>query len=379
MSSDIETLVIGAGVIGLAAGCALAEAGQEVLVLEQAALVGSEISARNSEVIHAGLYYPPGSLKARLCVEGKEALYHFCRNNAVTANRCGKLVVATQESEVPKLEALAKNAQANGIDDLVLLSGAEACSLEPALACEAALLSPSTGVLDSHGFMQALEGHITNRAGQVVFNTRVTGAAPQPGGGFALAIESSGETGRITCERLVNAAGLGASEIGACLHFEGGYRPPRVYPAKGHYYQIAGRVPFRHLIYPLPEGAWLGLHLTFDCGGKAKLGPDLEWVESADYAFDDPGGARLATFSREARRYWPGLPEGALAPDYTGIRPKIYSKGEPATDFAIHGPETHGLANFVGLYGIESPGLTSSLAIGSYVAELLSDAVKHSA
>ncbi|MDH3911726.1 MAG: NAD(P)/FAD-dependent oxidoreductase [Rhodospirillales bacterium] len=372
MSSDIETIVIGAGVIGLAAGRALAEAGQEVLVLEQAALVGSEISARNSEVIHAGLYYPPGSLKARFCVEGRKALYQFCRENGVIANRCGKLVVATQESEVPKLEALAENAKANGIRDPVLLSGAEARSLEPALACEAALLSPSTGVVDSHGFMQALEGHITSKAGQIVLNTRVTGATPRSGSGFELAIESDGAAGHITCDRLVNAAGLGASEIGAYLHLEGDYRPPQTYPAKGHYYQVTGPVPFRHLIYPLPEGAWLGLHLTFDCGGKAKLGPDLEWVESIDYAFDDSDGARLATFSREARRYWPSLPAGALAPDYTGIRPKIYRKEEPAADFAIHGPETHGLPNFVGLYGIESPGLTSSLAIGSYLAELLS-------
>jgi len=358
MSSDIETLVIGAGVIGLAVGRALADAGQEVLVLEQAALVGSETSAGNSEVIHAGLYYPPGSLKARLCVEGKIALYQFCRENAVTANRCGKLVVATQESEVHKLEALAVNAQNNGIHDLVLLSRAEARSLEPALACEAALLSPSTGVVDSHGFMQALEGHITSKAGQVVPHTRVTGAAPRSSSGFELAIASSGESSLITCDRLVNAAGLGASEIGAYLHIEGDYRPPQTYPAKGHYYQVAGRVPFRHLIYPLPDGAWLGLHLTFDCGGKAKLGPDLEWVESVDYAFDDTNGARLATFCREARRYWPGLPDGVLAPDYTGIRPKIYRKEEPAADFAIHGPETHGLANYVGLYGIESPGLT---------------------
>jgi L-2-hydroxyglutarate oxidase LhgO len=211
MSNDIETIVIGAGVIGLAVGRALAEAGQEVLVLEQAALVGSEISARNSEVIHAGLYYPPGSLKARLCVEGRKALYQFCRDNAVVANRCGKLVVATQESEVPKLEALAENAEANGINDLVLLSGAEARSLEPALACEAALLSPSTGVVDSHGFMQALEGHITSQAGQIVLNTRVTGATPRSGSGFELAIESRGEAGHITCDRLVNAACLGAS------------------------------------------------------------------------------------------------------------------------------------------------------------------------
>ena len=371
MSSDIETLVIGAGVVGLAIGRALAEAGQEVLVLEQAPLIGSEVSARNSEVIHAGLYYPPGSLKARLCVAGTKALYRFCRDNAVTVKPYGKLLVASQESELPKLSALAKNALANGVEDLTLLSGAEARSLEPALVCQAALLSPSTGVVDSHGFMQALEGHITNRGGQVVLNARVTAAQSQPGGGFALTVESNGSASPITCDRLVNAASLGASEIGAWLHSRGDYRPPRTYPAKGHYYQITGQVPFQRLIYPMPVAAWLGLHLTFDCAGKAKLGPDLEWVATVDYAFDDPDGARLARFNDAAKRYWPEMPEGVLTPDYTGIRPKIYRQGEPAPDFAIHGPETHGLANLIGLYGIESPGLTSSLAIGDYGAAML--------
>jgi len=373
MANDIETIVIGAGVIGLAVARALVEAGQEVLVLEQAPLAGSEVSSRNSEVIHAGLYYPPGSLKARLCVQGRDALYRFCREDGITANRCGKLVVATQESELPKLNALAENGKANGIDDLRLLSAVEARALEPALACEAALLSPSTGVVDSHAFVQALEGHITSNGGQIVFNSRVTAVAPRPNKGFELSV-ASGEsvTARITCDRLVNAAGLGASEIGTCLQVNGTYRPPDTYPAKGHYYHITGQVPFRRLIYPLPDGAWLGLHLTFDCGGRAKIGPDLEWVEAVDYDFDDPAGERLATFSREVKRYWPDLANGTLVPDYTGIRPKIYRKGEPAPDFAIHGPDMHGLANFVGLYGIESPGLTSSLAIGSYVAKLLS-------
>lgn len=373
MASDIETLVIGAGVIGLAVGRALAEAGQEVLILERASQIGAETSSRNSEVIHAGLYYPPGSLKARFCVAGKAALYRFASENGVAVTRCGKLVVASRASEIPKLRALAENARANGVDDLVALDETEARTLEPALACTAALLSPSTGVIDSHGLLQALEGHIASRGGQVVLNTRVTGAEPRPGGGFALETDGGGAVGRITCRRLVNAAGLGASAIGALLHKGAAYRPPRTHPAKGHYYQVAGRVPFRHMIYPLPEGAWLGLHLTFDCAGKAKLGPDLEWVPAVDYAFDDPDGARRRRFAREARRYWPGLAEAALAPDYTGIRPKIYRRGEPAPDFQVHGPETHGLPGLVGLYGIESPGLTAGLAIGAYVADLLSD------
>lgn len=371
MSKDFETIVIGAGVVGLAIGRALASGGQEVMIVEQGKAVGSEVSSRNSEVIHAGLYYPRGSLKARFCVEGKEALYRFCRENGVTVDRCGKLVVATRKCETHKLETLAENARANGVGDVVLMSGPEARALEPALACEAALLSPSTGVVDSHEFMLALEGHIASRGGKVVLQSKVTGLEPGPKGGFTVSIESGDEAGSVTCERLVNAAGLGASKIGEHLQPEGAYRPPRTFPAKGHFYQVSGNVPFSHLIYPLPDEAWLGLHLTFDCAGKAKLGPDLEWVDSINYAFDDSEGERLRAFVREARRYWPSLDEEALSPDYTGIRPKIYRKGEPVPDFAIHGPETHGLANFVGLYGIESPGLTSSLAIGSYVSQLL--------
>ena len=372
MSPDLETVVIGAGVVGLACAWTLASLGQEVMVLEQETRVGAGISARNSEVIHAGLYYRPGSLRARLCVAGKQALYRFCAANGVTAERPGKLVVATREAELPRLAALAENARRNGVCDLSMLTGAEARRLEPALACAAALRSPSTGVVDSHGLMLALQGHLESHGGQVVLDTRVADARPGPECLFVLETLSAGCSTRLTCRRLVNAAGLGASEIGDCLHRSGTYQAPRTYPAKGHWFQVGGRAPFRHLIYPMPNDAWLGLHLTVDTGGRTRLGPDLEWTDRIDYRFEDPDGRRKATFLREVRRYWPGLPEDALSPDTTGIRPKIYRRGEPAADFAIHGPAEHGVANLVGLYGIESPGLTSALAIGGHVAGLLS-------
>ena len=372
MSHDIESLVIGAGVVGLAIARSLAAAGQEVLVLERAERIGSETSSHNSEVIHAGLYYKPGSLKARLCVSGKKALYSFCAENGVGVRPCGKLVVATSDDEVPGLAALAENAVANGVDDLTLLERSQALALEPALACAAALLSPSTGVIDSHGYIQALEGHLTSQGGQVVLNSQVTAVAALPGGGFAVEMESAGEAARITAKRLVNAAGFGASTIGQSLGSpREDYRVPGSFMAKGHYYQLSGPVPFSHLIYPLPGPASLGRHLTFDCGGKAKLGPDLDWVTELDYGFDPDDGARRQAFCEDTRRYWPDLQAEQLSPDYTGIRPKIHRQGEPQPDFAIQGPELHGQAGFIGLYGVESPGLTSSLAIGDHVTELL--------
>ncbi len=370
-TADIETIVIGAGVVGLAIGRALAQAGQEVIVLEQHDLIGSETSSRNSEVIHAGIYYPTGSLRARLCVAGKQMLYRFCAENGVTHQRCGKLLVATRPEELPKLRDIGATAARNGVGDLLPLTGEEARRLEPELDCEAAYLSPSTGVIDSHGLMLALEGHITSARGQVVLNTRVDGIARLPSGLFELDIASGGETARITSKRLVNSAGHGASRVGGFLIYPDGYAVPATYPAKGHYFSYAGRSPFRRLIYPMPQGAWLGVHLTLDVGGKAKFGPDIAWKPDVTYHFEDADGARAATFYREVRRYWPGLPDGSLQPDYTGVRPKIYREGEPAADFAIHGPEQHGIASFVGLYGIESPGLTSSLAIGEMVAGML--------
>jgi len=373
VTADVETVVVGAGVVGLAIARALARAGQEVLVLERHGRIGSETSARNSEVIHAGLYYPPGSLRAKLCVAGKALLYDFCAETGVTHNRCGKLLVATQDVEIARLEAIAANAAKNGVNDLRRLSAAEARQLEPEVACVAAYLSPSTGVIDSHALMLALEGHLTARGGEVVLNTDVTGLSAPGDAGETFRIEtlSAGERSALTAKNLVLAAGFGGTDLGRMLTYRQDYRVPRTYPAKGHYFSLSGRAPFTHLVYPMPQGAWLGVHLTLDVTGRAKFGPDIEWKDEVTYDFEDPEGERRITFEHEIRRYWPGLPAGALQPDYVGVRPKIYRPGEPVADFAIHGAAKHGIAGLVALYGIESPGLTASLAIGDYVAALL--------
>ena len=375
MTPDIETIVVGAGAIGLAAARALVQAGHEVMVLEQHALIGSETSSRNSEVIHAGIYYPQGSVRARMCVAGKHQLYRFAEENGVPYKRIGKLLVATDEAQNGKLEDIRQTAARNGVDDLVHVSIEDAKAMEPALFCTGALHSPSTGIIDSHAFMSALEGHIEAGGGQVVLNT-IINAIAHTNDLFCLDTVSSGEAMAITCRHLVMAAGLNGTRLGRTLHGSGasngtGYRVPETYPAKGHYFSYSGRAPFSRLIYPIPDGAWLGIHLSLDMAGQAKFGPDLEWIDTVDYAFDDPDGERQKTFTREVRRYWPGLADDALQADYTGIRPKLYQKGEPAADFTIHGPRDHGIANLIGLYGIESPGLTSSLAIADHVAELI--------
>ncbi len=370
MTADIETLVIGGGVVGLAIARALALAGHEVMLIERHDRLGTETSARNSEVVHAGLYYPTGSMRARLCVAGKELLYRFCDENGVAAKRCGKLLVATTEAELPKLHAIAEQAARNGVNDLVALSGEAARELEPAVSCIAAYLSPSTGVIDAAGLVAALDGHVTSLGGSVVLSTTATSLDRTADGLWRIGIESGGETASLTAKRVVNAAGHGATTLADSITATD-YRAPRTYPAKGHYFSLSSRSPFHRLIYPMPQGAWLGVHLTLDVAGRAKFGPDIEWVDDLDYRFDDPNGERRATFEREIRRYWPGLPDGALVPDYTGIRPKIYREGEPAGDFTIHGEKEHGLPGLVALYGIESPGLTSSLAIGELVAGML--------
>jgi L-2-hydroxyglutarate oxidase LhgO len=370
MTADIETVVVGAGVVGLAVARSLAAAVHEVMVLERHGAIGQETSSRSSEVIHAGLYYPPGSLKARLCVEGRKLLYAFASENGVPHVRSGKLIVATADDEGPRLDALAKTALANGVSDIARLSAADVRALEPEVACIGALLSPSTGVIDSHALMVALEGHIRAGAGSVVLNTEVEGLAAHDDG-FEIATVSAGERSAFTARNLIIAGGLGASRLGSMLVAGSRYQPPETYPARGHYYTLEGPAPFRHLVYPLPREAWLGIHLTLDTTGQAKFGPDLEWQEEPSYVFDDTDGARRALFEREIRRYWPGLPDGKLVPGYVGVRPKIYRSGEPARDFAIHTQREHGLPRMVALYGIESPGLTSSLAIGAHVAALL--------
>lgn len=374
MKADVEAIVVGAGVVGLAIARALTARGQEVLVLERHGRIGTETSARNSGVLHAGIYYAPESLRAKLCVAGKALLYRFCAENGVAHARCGKLLVATQEEERERLDAIAANARANGVDDLVRLSGAEARRLEPELSCVAAYLSPSTGIVDAAALMLALEGHLNGQGGEVVLNTAVTGiAAPtHDEDAYRIETESAGEHSVLGARHLILAGGLGATALGRLLRYPGGYRVPQVHPARGHYFSLAGRAPFKHLVYPMPLGAWLGIHLTLDTTGRALFGPDIEWVDTVSYAFDDEAGDRRARFASEVRRYWPGLPEEALQPDFVGVRPKIYREGEAVADFAIHGPAEHGLPRLVALYGIESPGLTSSLAIGDYVADLLS-------
>ena len=367
MTADIETIVVGAGVVGLAVARALAQAGHGVLVLEQHELIGSETSSRNSEVIHAGIYYPPGSLRAGLCVRGKELLYRFCAENKVAHARCGKLLVATHESQLPKLAAIRERAAKNGVTDLEPIGGNAARDLEPELRCVGALISPSTGIVDSHGLMLALEGHVEANGGSVVLRCPVERIERTSQGDFRLV--TGGEApGVITCANLVLCAGLHSSKLAATLDYAEGYRPPETYYAKGQYYALSGPSPFKRHIYPLPDGAWLGLHATVDIGGRCKFGPDIEWIAGLDYSFVPE---KLERFLDFVRSYYPGLDVSRLHPDYTGIRPKLYREGEPVPDFAIHGADKHGQPGLIALYGIESPGLTASLAIGEMVAGML--------
>lgn len=369
MTADVETIVVGAGVVGLAIARSLAAAGQEVIILEQHGLIGSETSSRNSEVIHAGIYYPPGSLRARLCVEGKARLYQFCQENGVPHRRCGKLLVATAEDQLPKLKAIQETALRNGVDDLVPLSPAEAKELEPAVSCVAALLSPSTGIVDTHALMLALLGHAESNGAQLVLNSPVRSVTAVKPGLFSLSIDAADEAETtVTCTKLVIAAGLHASRLAETMTYPTGYRPPTTYYAKGQYYAMSGRSPFTRHIYPMPHGAWLGLHATVDLSGRCKFGPDIEWIPEIDYSFEPE---KLAQFLDFIRMYYPDLDPDRLHPDYTGIRPKLYREGEPVPDFAFHTEAQHGHPGLIMLFGIESPGLTSSLAIGEYVTQLI--------
>jgi L-2-hydroxyglutarate oxidase LhgO len=364
---QVDTVVVGAGVVGLAVARALALAGREVLVLEAFDAIGTQTSARNSEVIHAGIYYPQGSLKAQLCVRGKALLYTYCAERGIGHRRCGKLIVATSPEQVAQLQGIIAKAAANGVDDLVLLTRDEARALEPALECVAAVHSPSTGIVDSHGLMLALQGDLEHAGGMVAFNSPLASARITAQG-----IELHARDGTQLCARtVVNAAGVHAPTLARRFEGLGPEHIPGEYYAKGNYFTLAGRSPFGRLIYPVPEAAGLGVHLTIDLGGQAKFGPDVQWVEMPDDLVVDP--ARGLAFYAEVRKYWPALPEGALQPGYAGIRPKISGPGETAGDFMIQGPATHGVVGLVNLFGIESPGLTSSLAIGEHVAEMLSN------
>lgn len=363
---SVECIVVGAGVVGLAIARALAQAGREVIVLDREDAIGTHTSSRNSEVVHAGLYYPPGSLKARLCVAGKHALYAFCDSHGVAAQRCGKLIVATDDGQRAGLQALQSRAAACGVTDLRWLAAGEVRALEPELRCVAALLSPSTGIVDSHGFILALQGDAQAAGAFVVLNAPLLGARAQDTG-FEVEVGGS-DPMTLNARWLVNAAGLGAQ--GVARRIEG--LPPQCVPAlhlaKGNYYGYAGRAPFRHLVYPVPHGGGLGVHITLDLGGQMRFGPDVEWVDKVEYTVDP---ARSRGFYEAVRRYWPGLPDGSIEPGYAGIRPKLERPGGSDTDFLVQGPADHGLPGLVNLFGIESPGLTASLALAGHVAGLL--------
>lgn len=365
-----DVVVIGAGVVGLACARALALTGREVIVLESEPAFGTATSARNSEVIHAGLYYPTGSLRARLCVRGRQLLYDYCDRHGVAHRRCGKLVVATQAHELPWLDRLRAQAEANGVHDLQALSASQARALEPELACHGALLSPSTGIVDSHGLMLALLGDAQARGASLAVRSPVVAARV---GADGLVLEVGGEVAcALGARAVVNAAGLQACALARSMAGLDPAHVPQARYAQGAYFALSGRAPFSRLIYPVPgTSSHLGVHLTLDLGGQARFGPSFRWLDDIDYRVDPADGAH---FAREVMRYWPGLaqrPADALQPAYAGVRPKISGPGEPAADFRIDGPERHGVPGLVNLFGIESPGLTAALAIAEEVARRL--------
>ena len=367
-AEPVDVVVIGAGVVGLAVARALALAGREVWVLESEGTIGRGISARNSEVIHAGIYYPQGSLKALLCVQGKQLLYAYCAERGVAHRRCGKLLVATTPAQMEDLFQVQARARANSVDDLQLLTAAEAVALEPALHCHGALLSPSTGIVDSHGLMLALQGDLEHAGSQVVLHCHVDKVELSLTGRHLVWTQDG------TClaaHTIVNAAGLSAPAIARRFAGLVARHVPQEFFAKGSYFSLSGKAPFQRLVYPLPEPGGLGVHLTLDLAGQAKFGPDVQWVDDAsDYQVDP---ARGAAFYAEVRKYWPDLPDGALQAAYSGIRPKISGPGQVAADFWVQGPQTHGMPGLVNLFGIESPGLTSALALADMVSLLVKD------
>jgi len=400
MNESLDCVVVGAGVVGLAVARALALAGREVVVLEAAEGIGTATSSRNSEVIHAGIYYPKGSLKARLCVQGKQALYAYCAERGVPHRRCGKLIVATEAAQLATLADIRAKAAANGVGDLTPLSRQEAQTLEPEIECVGALLSPSTGIIDSHAFMLALQGDAEHAGAVFAFHSRVARALLVDGG-FEIEVQTltedpgtasiAGRAGSVSAagsraggaagtgtnvaassiwqaRTLINAAGLHAPDVAACIKGLDTRHAPRAHYARGHYFTLSGRPRFQRLIYPVPQPGGLGVHLTLDLQGQARFGPDVQWVNEIDYTVDPK---RADAFYAEVRRYWPALPDGALQPGYAGIRPKLAGPEAPNLDFRIDGPAQHGVPGLVNLLGIESPGLTASLAIGEVVLEAL--------
>lgn len=363
----VDCVVLGAGVVGLAVARALAQAGRDVMVLEACSAIGTQTSSRNSEVIHAGMYYPTGSLKAELCVRGNALLYAYCAERGIGHKRCGKFIVATAPDHLDKLQTIQDRAIANGVHELVWLDAAQAQTAEPALQCLGALHSPSTGIVDSHGLMLSLLGDIEHLGGVLALNSPLALAEFKHD---AIELEAVDGT-HLRANAVVNAAGLQATAL--ALRFAGldPRHVPQAYFAKGNYFSLAGQSPFSRLIYPVPEAAGLGVHLTLDLGGQARFGPDVQWVDSPDDMEVQP--ERGDAFYAEVRKYWPALSDGALIPAYAGIRPKISGPNEATRDFCVQGPKDHGVPGLVNLFGIESPGLTSSLAIGEMVAKLLAN------
>lgn len=366
MTERVECAVIGAGVVGLAIARRLAMSGHEVVVLEAESAFGIHTSARNSEVIHAGIYYATGSLKARLCVSGRKALYRYCAEHGVQHQRIGKIIVACEESELAGLKRYKDQAETNGLDDLALLERGELAALEPEVRGVAGFLSPSTGIIDSHGLMLAYLGDAESHGASLALGSPVVSGRVAKG---AIVLEVGGaESSTLECAMVVNSAGLNAQAVARSITGISPATIPPAYFAIGHYYTLTGAAPFRRLIYPVARQDWLGVHVTIDLGGRVKFGPDFAWIERVDYRFD---ASREAAFYAAIRRYFPGLRDGTLQPGYTGIRPKTAGPGEPAQDFSIQGPREHGVRGLVNLFGIESPGLTSSLAIADHVVELL--------
>lgn len=364
---QVDCVVIGAGVVGLAVARALAQSGREVVVLESQLAIGTGTSSRNSEVIHAGIYYPPGSLKARLCVEGRERLYAFCDSHGVPHRRCGKLIVAVDAAQVAELEALQRNAEACGVHDLRWLDREGVAALEPALNAHAALLSPSTGIIDSHGLMLALQGDAEQSGAMLAFDAEVTHGRVTASG-IELNVQTAGDSSWLRARTVVNSAGLSAVDLAQRVEGLPPQHMPQRHYAKGSYFTCAGRAPFSHLVYPVPEPGGLGVHLTLDLGGQMRFGPNVQWVDAPEYQVNP---ADSEVFRAAVRRYWPGVEHASLQPGYAGVRPKISGPGEPAADFRIDGPEVHGVPGWVNLFGIESPGLTASLAIAEQVLQRL--------
>ncbi|HXW42020.1 MAG TPA: NAD(P)/FAD-dependent oxidoreductase [Xanthobacteraceae bacterium] len=362
----MQILVIGAGVIGLAVARTAARAGHDVTVAEMTGGIANGVSSRNSEVVHAGLYYPTNSLRARHCVRGRRMLYEFCAGHGVGHRKCGKLVVATDAAELGKVEAIRKQGEANGVEDLEMIGGNAARALEPELSCIGALASPQSGIVDSHGFMRALWGELEDNGGMIAFETpveRISYRAPRWQVRFG-----GRDAGTLDFDAVVNSAGLGAQSLARRIDGYPADQVPRLVLAKGNYFSYAGRPVFSRLIYPTPVDGGLGVHVTLDLAGRMRFGPDVEWIKEESYGID---ATRADGFYARIRSYWPRLPDGTLVPDYCGIRPKLTGPGEPAADFMIAGPPAHGLPRLVSLFGIESPGLTASLSIAEDVVHYL--------